>query len=207
MVPAPPEVSQRRGRSKRRYCAAHIWCWPTSVETIASRPAMRLLQRRHQLLRQDASLRGAKSRQRSRAPALDALPPGREPLRRARPSSAGMREQRLQHRAAIADHRHVDLHHLVDLRGIDVDVDLARVRAELVQLAGHAVVEARADADHQVGFVHRQVGFQRAVHAEHAEKARSDAGNAPRPISVSVQGASSCAHQPREGLAGRRARS
>ena len=39
MVPAPPEVSQRRGRSMARCCAAHIWCWPTSVDTMASRPA------------------------------------------------------------------------------------------------------------------------------------------------------------------------
>ena len=32
MVPSPPEVIQRLGFSKPRYCAAHIWCWPTSVE-------------------------------------------------------------------------------------------------------------------------------------------------------------------------------
>ena len=31
MVPSPPEVIQRLGSSKRKNCAAHIWCWPTSV--------------------------------------------------------------------------------------------------------------------------------------------------------------------------------
>ena len=32
MVPRPPEVIQRFGSSKPMYCAAHIWCWPTSVQ-------------------------------------------------------------------------------------------------------------------------------------------------------------------------------
>ena len=31
MVPRPPEVIQRFGCSKPKCCAAHIWCWPTSV--------------------------------------------------------------------------------------------------------------------------------------------------------------------------------
>ena len=35
--------------------------------------------------------------------------------------------------------------------------------------AGDAVVEARADADHDVAIMHRHVGFVGAVHAEHAE--------------------------------------
>jgi hypothetical protein len=34
--PSPPEVSHRRGWLKRMNCAAHIWCWPTSVVTMAS---------------------------------------------------------------------------------------------------------------------------------------------------------------------------
>jgi hypothetical protein len=31
MVPSPPEVIQRFGSSNLKNCAAHIWCWPTSV--------------------------------------------------------------------------------------------------------------------------------------------------------------------------------
>ena len=41
MEPRPPEVSQRRGESNLMNCAAHIWCWPTSVVTMASPPEMR----------------------------------------------------------------------------------------------------------------------------------------------------------------------
>ena len=38
IVPRPPELIQRRGSVKWKYCAVHIWCWPTSVVTIASPP-------------------------------------------------------------------------------------------------------------------------------------------------------------------------
>ena len=40
---------------------------------------------------------------------------------------------------------------------------------ELVDAAGDAVVEARADAHHHVAVVHGEVGLVGAVHAEHAE--------------------------------------
>ena len=74
--------------------------------------------------------------------------------------------------ATVADDRHVDLDVLVDRGGIDVDVDLVRARRERIEPAGDAVVEARADADHHVAIVHREVGFVGAVHAEHAEPLR-----------------------------------
>ena len=57
------------------------------------------------------------------------------------------------------------------------------------ELAGDTVVETRADADHQIGVVHGEVGLDRAVHAQHADELRAGRGKAPRPISVSVQGA------------------
>ena len=41
-----------------------------------------------------------------------------------------------------------------------------------VEPAGHAVVEAGADRDHQVAVVHREVGLVGAVHAEHADELR-----------------------------------
>ncbi len=37
MVPRPPEVMSERGLSWWKYCASHIWCWPTSVTTMVSR--------------------------------------------------------------------------------------------------------------------------------------------------------------------------
>ena len=43
MVPMLPEVSHRRGSRKSKYCAAHIWCWPTPVEMMASPFVMRLI--------------------------------------------------------------------------------------------------------------------------------------------------------------------
>ena len=61
---------------------------------------------------------------------------------------------------------------LGDLRRVDVDVDELRVRGELRQLAGDAIVEARADAADEVGLVHRVVRGARAVHAEHAQPLR-----------------------------------
>ena len=57
---------------------------------------------------------------------------------------------------------------LADLGRVDVDVDDLGVRREGLELAGDAVVEARADGDEQVALVHRVVGRDGAVHAEHA---------------------------------------
>ena len=50
------------------------------------------------------------------------------------------------------------------------------VGRERVELAGDAVVEARADVDHHVAVVHRHVGLVGAVHAQHAQELRSPAG-------------------------------
>ena len=72
----------------------------------------------------------------------------------------------------IAAHAGIGMPQLADLAGVDVHVDDARVRRELGQLAGGAVVETRADHDQQVGFLHRQVGGAAAVHAQHAQVER-----------------------------------
>ena len=44
--------------------------------------------------------------------------------------------------------------------------------AERVQPPSHTVVEARADGQHHVAAMHREVGFVGAVHAQHAEELR-----------------------------------
>jgi hypothetical protein len=62
------------------------------------------------------------------------------------------------------------------LVGIGVQVDNARERGELGQLAGGAVVETRADHDQQVRFLHRHVRGAGAVHAQHAQVIRMPAG-------------------------------
>jgi hypothetical protein len=59
---------------------------------------------------------------------------------------------------------------LVDRRGVDVDMCLAAAsRAEVRDAAGDPVVEARADVDHQVAAMHREVGLVEPVHPQHAE--------------------------------------
>jgi hypothetical protein len=89
---------------------------------------------------------------------------------------------------AVADDRDVRRDVLGDLRRVDVDVDELRARGELGELAGDAVVEARADAADEVGLVHRVVRRAGAVHAEHPEPLRVGAGKPPRPFSVVVTG-------------------
>ena len=69
----------------------------------------------------------------------------------------------------VADDRDVRRDVLGDLGRVDVDVDELRARRELAELAGDAVVEARADRADEVGLVHRVVGRARAVHAEHPQ--------------------------------------
>ena len=95
----------------------------------------------------------------------------------------------LQHMRAIADYAEIDLHVLVDRGGVDVDVDLFGMRREGVEPASDAVVETRAQADHQIAIVHRVIGFERSVHAEHAEPlfVGSRVGG-PDPSSVEVIG-------------------
>ena len=66
----------------------------------------------------------------------------------------------------------MDRHVLVHLRGIAVDVDDLRLLRVLGDLAGHAVREAHAHRDDEVGLVDRVVRARRAVHARHAERKR-----------------------------------
>ena len=106
-----------------------------------------------------------------RTPLLDALEPvGRE---------AGLQlellelaEDAAQHELGVAHHRDARLHVLAYLGRVDVDVDLGGVRRERRELAGDAVVEARAHGDEQVALVHGAVGVRRAVHAQHAQRER-----------------------------------
>ena len=55
----------------------------------------------------------------------------------------------------VADDRQVRLAVLVELGRVDVDVDDRAVLAELLELAGHAVVEAHPEGEQQVRAVLR----------------------------------------------------
>ncbi len=105
------------------------------------------------------------------APAVDLGPPCLQRLEvGARLPGLPHPDQLLERVAGVAHDRQVDPHVLVDRAGIDVDMDLLGVGRELGELAGDAVVEARADIDQHVAVIHCQVGFVGAVHAEHAEE-------------------------------------
>ena len=60
------------------------------------------------------------------------------------------------------------LHRLVfvELRIVDVDVDDRRLLGEFRHLAGHTVVKTNSERQQEIGFVHRVVGVDGAVHAQ-----------------------------------------
>src|SRR5206468_12706337 len=77
------------------------------------------------------------------------------------------------HVAAVTDDRHVDADVLVDRRGVYIDMDLLGVRRERIDAAGDAVVEARADAQHDVAIMHRHIGLVGARSEEHTSELQS----------------------------------
>ena len=68
-------------------------------------------------------------------------------------AAANARQQFFQHFAQIADQGNIDLDVLVDLGGIDFDVNLLGLGGVGSKSAGHAIVEAHAAGDQQVGFL------------------------------------------------------
>ena len=85
----------------------------------------------------------------------------------------GEQRERLFH---VADDGHVGVYDLVDFGGVDLQVDDLGVRPETARIARHAVVEAHAHGDQEVGVADGFVGGIGSVHAEHAEPLRVIAG-------------------------------
>ena len=136
--------------------------------------ARRVEQRLHRALRHDFGavlLLFGEVEAARRAPAVDTAPPFAI-VTRLEALVLPRRDQRIERAAGVADHREVDGDDLVDRAAVDIDVDLLRFGREGIEAAGHAVVEARADRDDQVGAVHRHVRFERAVHPQHPEPLR-----------------------------------
>ncbi|KAG0929072.1 hypothetical protein G6F31_017480 [Rhizopus arrhizus] len=131
------------------------------------------------MLRQDRVGGGRETQAILAAPRIDAREPGCQ-ARRVHRLVAQLGTQRPHQWQAVAHQRHVHPHHLVDRRRVDVDMDLARMRAEFRDLAGDAVVKTGADADDEVGVVHGQVGLDRAMHAQHAYELRAGRGEGPQ---------------------------
>ena len=190
IVPRPPLVTQCRGRLKRKYCAAHIWCWPTPVVTIVSSSCLRsrrISQSRLIAYCGRIACSGLGELQRlGLAPGVDlpqpvGVPPAADRGPRSPPPAAcALRSSSA--RPQVAVDRDVGELVLVDLRLVDVDVDDLAVLGELGQLAGHAVVEPHAERQQQVGVVDRVVRVHGAVHAEHVQAQVVVGGEAAQPV-------------------------
>ena len=75
----------------------------------------------------------------------------------------------------------VSLDVLVDLGGVDVDVDLPGVSRVGREIAGHAIVESHPQRDQQVGFLNGVVDPSLAVHSHHAQAQRMARREGPQP--------------------------
>ncbi len=78
-------------------------------------------------------------------------------------------QQVFQHMTHIAQDRHINADHLVDRGGVDIDMCLHRVGAEVLDPAGDAVIKASTDVDHQIAAMHGEVRLIEPVHAQHAQ--------------------------------------
>ena len=175
MEPRPPELSHRRGSLKRMNCAAHIWCWPTSVATMAWPPERRSISAIRccgliSVDRTSAASSGCSSFQ-----CADLPPPGLRAAARCfrRGHFVALRQQLVElaeDALDVAHDGHVGRAVLADLGRVDIHVDHLGVRREGGQAAGDAVVEAHAQGDQQVAVGHRHVGGVAAVHAGHADE-------------------------------------
>src|SRR6266849_1806602 len=78
-------------------------------------------------------------------------------------------QQLVQNFPKIADQCDIHFHVLVDFGGIDFNMNLLGVGCVGLEIAGHAIVEAHAEGQQQVGFLNRLIHPSLAVHAHHAE--------------------------------------
>ena len=127
---------KERGRSQRRYCIAHIWCWPTPVvQIMSSRPLGQRLQRS----RARAAASAGRPRRRSGAGTRRAS----RRAGRARAWSGTGRPSAFSASNALASSARIcfsgpttgmsALPQLPDLGGVDVEVDDRRARRERVE--------------------------------------------------------------------------
>ncbi len=79
------------------------------------------------------------------------------------------REQVGQHTRQIAGQCHVHQDVLVELGGVNIDVDLSRVRRIRLEVAGHPVVEPHAERQQQVRLLNSLVHPGFSVHPHHPQ--------------------------------------
>ena len=81
----------------------------------------------------------------------------------------------------VGNDRDVDDFVLVELGGIDVDVDDEAVLGEGRHLPGDPIVEANAEGEEEIGLVDGVIGVDAAMHAEHVERKRGVCRVGPEP--------------------------
>ena len=183
MVPSPPEVIQRFGSSKlielrRPHLVLADFGGDVDVAVLGQ-----LVEPLDRVLRLDDLVRVLVGERVARAPVVDLLPPGVERLL-VRRASRSARHSRTMSSSTCAQSPTIGMSTLTFLLIEDGSMStwiFFEPRREGVEPAGDAVVEARADADHHVAIVHRQVGLVGAVHAEHAEPLRIGGGIGAEP--------------------------
>ena len=156
-----------RGFSCVKNWQDHIWFWPADVGRDDHVALREPVDRREDGLRHDRA--GGRLVPGERILLLPLLALG-DP--RGVVGLVHLRQQVAKHGLDVAHAREVAAHALGDRRRVDVDVHDLRVRGELAHLAGHAVVEARADREQHVAFVESLVGGDQAVHADHVQRER-----------------------------------
>ena len=80
-----------------------------------------------------------------------------------------MRHEFPQNFAQVADQGHIHFDVLIDFRLIDVHVDFLCIGRVGLQASCHAIVEAHAEGQQQVGFLDCVIHPGLSVHAHHAE--------------------------------------
>jgi hypothetical protein len=112
------------------------------------------------------------------APAFDGLPPLGQSLRVGLEAGLSDHAHQLgQHVFHIAHDRHIHLDALGDAGRVNVDVDdLAVYRSEMLGVADHAIVKPCTHGQQDVAVLHGVVGFERAVHAQHAQETAIGSG-------------------------------
>ena len=69
----------------------------------------------------------------------------------------------------ICCHTVVDENVLVDLAGIDVDLDLSCLLSKLLRVQRYSITESCAKCDDQIGSVYSLVGCDASVHSDEAQ--------------------------------------
>ena len=130
----------------------------------------------HQVLRLDLAGRDFRCQRMLGLPLSNLLPPR---ARARRVLFAALRRRLLQNLVELLQNALHVAHDgqvrraiLADFGRIDVDVNHFGMRREGGQAAGHAIVEAHAEGDQQIGVGHAHVGGVAAVHARHADEIR-----------------------------------